>query len=299
VTGHTGKPKKAGSNMISAFGETNICGKKENQDAFLVKDRLFVVADGHGRNGALASTVACEAFASAPDGAPLEETFAAAEIAVTAAVPHSGGTTLSALYIDPAGVCHIGNVGDSDIRVYDGDNQGFCYTADHSPSSMSEFLRIRETHPETRIEYTLPKAMVGQPARPVFLQDGDRWYKNPAGGKRCTVRQSFAAYVIGPRGEKLAMTRALGDTNMKKGGVIATPACVSVPPMPGIRAIVIGSDGLWDVMRYDEVGEIVRRPHLLGNAKDATTILMETAINLAAARFGAGSDNITAVVVYC
>jgi len=292
---------------ISAAGATDIGGgrNKENQDMFHVDvgARRFCIADGHATHGRAAAVAACAAVAASAHAA-LAPIFEEAEAAVRSAMPAygfsgDGGTTATVLQIDPDGTCRVGNVGDSEARYFDEDDGvGVSLTSDHSATSLEEFHRIRASFPATRFEFTRSSY---QPVRPVFVSSADDWIMNPAGGYQyCTVRSDWSAYVIGPDGEQLAMTRALGDFNMKRGGVIATPHIeIAEPPASGVsRAIVIASDGLWDAMHYAEVRAIVRNPDFLGNAEAATAALMTAALAAGKRHFGAHCDNVTAVVIY-
>ena len=98
------------------------------------------------------------------------------------------------------------------------------------------------------------------------------------------------------------MTRALGDLNMKPHGVSAVPSVVTnEQPAPGtVRAVVVASDGLWDVLLPAEVSTIVRRPEFLASqdADAAVAALMAAALKKGIDLFGTNHDNVTAIVVY-
>jgi serine/threonine protein phosphatase PrpC len=209
------------------------------------------------------------------------------------------------LQIAEDGTCRVAAVGDSEVRVFDdNESDGLTLSADHSTSSLEEFRRIHDVAPATRFEFTNPPAayhfIYGK--KPVFIQGADsKWMLDLSGGYTySTVRKDWSAYVVGRDGEQLAMTRALGDFNMKHSGIIATPSEMSIGPPPAgvVRAIVMASDGLWDAMQYAEVRDIVRNPAHLGNAEAATTALMEAALAAGATHFGSNSDNVTVIVVY-
>jgi len=280
--------------MISAFGATDIGSKinHENQDAFLVSSNMFVVADGHGRGGARVAAVATAAFVG-ESIKPMTELFAEAE-EVVCTISAEGGATLSALRVNPDGSCEVGHVGDSEVRYYDSDGIGVSLTADHSACSIDEFHRIRAFPSPVRFEFA-------RTAQPVFIQSDGKWAFNRAGGGHfCTVRGDLAAYIVSSTGENLAITRAIGDFTMKEFGVIAEPTIMTVaaPATGTVRAIVMASDGLWDAMLYEDVGAIVRRPDLLGNAEAAVAALMEVALTTARRHFGSYIDNVTAIVTY-
>ncbi|GMI04445.1 hypothetical protein TrVE_jg7478 [Triparma verrucosa] len=61
-------------------------------------------------------------------------------------------------------------------------------------------------------------------------------------------------------GESIAMSRAMGDWDYKKTepkGIVATP-CVERVGRDGAEFIVVACDGIWDVMKNEEVGEFVK-----------------------------------------
>jgi serine/threonine protein phosphatase PrpC len=295
--------------MISAFGSTNIGGasNKENQDTYFVKDHMFGVLDGHGHGGRNAALTACTVLSEACMDASFPMIFADAEEALTLIGlrngPTGGGTTASVLYIDPIeGFCQVGHVGDSEVRYFDEDEgAGVSLTTDHSACSLEEFKRVRAL-PGQNITFEFSGRPPHSWARPAFVKEGDDWVLDPAGGNyHCTVRGDWGSYVVCPyRTERLAITRALGDFNLKPHGVSSEPSITTVPaPAVGVtRAIVLASDGLWDVMKYEEVRAIVRQSELLGNAEAATKALMDAALEANARLFGASADNVTAVIVY-
>lgn len=85
----------------------------------------------------------------------------------------------------------------------------------------------------------------------------------------------------------LAVSRAIGDRVLKRY-VTAEPDIADWHLTASDRFLVIGSDGLWDVMSNEEVGDLI---HKLPHPQEAARVLVECA-------YGRGStDNITALVV--
>lgn len=233
--------------------------------------------------------------------------------------PVRGGTTASVVRVSPInGAVSVANVGDSDVVLFDSDTDpGTSLIADHSCTSHSEWLRVHASHPKTRFAFQGPS---GYPERPVWLEsyvlpiaEEASWKPNAAdcswtlhsggGFQYCDVRGSWATYLhAADNSESLAMTRALGDLNLKRHGVSSEPAIQeAAAPLPGTtRVIVIGSDGLWDPLQYEEVRAIVRRPEFLGarDADGATAALMAYAKERAPKLMGPGYDNIACAVVY-
>ena len=98
------------------------------------------------------------------------------------------------------------------------------------------------------------------------------------------------------------MTRALGDFHLKRYGLSATPSVQTAPPpAPGtVRAVVIGSDGLWDTLQFEEARAIVYRPEFVDalDADAATAALLAYGKERARALMGPTYDNIVCAVVY-
>lgn len=314
-----------------------------DQDRSLTKTAadhtLIGVFDGHSNLGAEFATWAAEHFAASKSTETLGEVFATADAALRARLrthlatkgtahmevggafyhrgyygargtPVRGGTTASVLRLDhETGAMEFAHVGDSDVRVFDQDSadaDGLSLMEDHSPTNMSEWNRIHASHPTTRFIFDDRGVY---PRRPVFTPSAvaaGGWALNPVGGYTyADVHGSWGAYVQTPDGSaSLAMTRALGDYDLKVCGVSDVPhITVADGPAPGTtRAIVVASDGLWDATEFAAVQAIVRRPDLLSacNAEAAAAEVLALGIKSSMEKFGgtACHDNITVSVVY-
>ena len=313
-----------------------------DQDRSLTKKAadhtLIGVFDGHSNLGAEIATWAVEHFAASHSLQTLGEVFATADAAIRARLrthlaakgtahmevagafyhrgyygargtPVRGGTTASVLRLDhETGAMEFAHVGDSDVRVFDaeGDADGLSLTEDHSPTNLSEWNRIHASHPTTRFIFDDRGVY---PRRPVFTPSTTTptgWTLNPVGGYTyADVHGSWGAYVQTPDGSaSLAMTRALGDFDMKACGVSDVPhITVADGPAPGTtRAIVVASDGLWDATQFADVQAIVRRPDLLSacNAEAAAAEVLALGIRSSMEKFGGNAchDNIVVSVVY-
>ena len=300
---------------------------------------LIGVFDGHSNLGAEFATWAVEHFAASKPTETLGEVFATADAAIRARLrahlgskgiahmeaggafyhrgyygargtPVRGGTTASVLRVDhETGAMEFAHVGDSDVRIFDDtaeDTDGLSLTEDHSPTSLSEWARIHASHPTTRFIFDDRGVY---PRRPVFTPSAAAaggWALNPVGGYTyADVHGSWGAYVQTPDGSaSLAMTRALGDFDLKVCGVSDVPhITVADGPAPGsTRAIVVASDGLWDATQFADVQAIVRRPDLLGpcNAEAAAAEVLALGIKSSMEKFGGSAchDNITVSVIY-
>ena len=296
---------KMSSFTVTSAGRTSIGSytNRENQDAFLVSDRVFCVADGHGGRGKAVAEMICATVAAKSETLGFAELFAAADAAadtlirMTTTYIDGGGSTASVLKIDADGTCRVAHVGDSEVRVFDSDEgDGVTLTLDHSVLSLAEFQRVRATHGEAKFLFQNGPYTT----RPVFVETEGEWRLNPLGGfSYCNVRSDWSAYVVSGDRSKLAMTRAIGDFHMREAGVISTPDVVVVAPRAaGIRAIVLASDGLWDVMHYSEVCAIVRNPDCIGDAEAAADRLMDACLVKGFRLFGTSLDNIALIVIY-
>lgn len=288
---------------ISSAGRTSIGAQRENQDAFLVYDRIFCVADGHGGCGKAVAETMCATVAAKADTLGFIELFAAADTAAdaliraTSSYRDGGGTTASVLKIEADGTCRVAHVGDSEVRVFDTDEgDGVALTLDHSVLSLAEFQRVRATHGEAK--FLFQNGPYTQ--RPVFVEIEGEWKLNPLGGfSYCNIRSDWSAYIVNRDLRRLAMTRAIGDFDMREAGVISTPdVVVAAPHTVGIRAIVLASDGLWDAMHYSEVCMIVRNPEYIGNAELAAERLLDACLIKGNRLFGSSQDNVAVIVIY-
>ena len=289
---------------ISAFGITHIGGpkNKENQDTFFVGDGLYGVFDGHGLHGLAAATVARDCLSRA------DATFAEADAAVCSAGAGGGGTTASVLRLNrETGAAEVSHVGDSDVRWYDcndsSESEGAPLTADHSPTSMEEYRRYQAAGSTARFQYA--KYHNWDTPRSIFVPDVSTGEpkQNPAGYYYSTVRNEWASNIEDPVTHgTLAMTRALGNVDYKKIGVNAEPSVLTAPPLESgenhVRAYIMASDGVWDIMQYAAVGEILRRPEHFGNAEAAANAVLEAALVQQRTLLGSAGDNATVVVIY-
>jgi serine/threonine protein phosphatase PrpC len=224
---------------------------------------------------------------------------------------YRGGTTASVLRIAEDGALTVANVGDSDIVVFDGPaDVGRSLIADHTPTSLAEWERVHAAHPATRFRFNNPSGPWAR-ERPVWVPSGKplinpetdaAWVLNPLGGFMYTdVRNTWGAYVTVEDGsESLAMTRALGDFHLKRHGVVAEPEIqtAAAPPPGTTRAVVLGSDGLWDSLQFEEARDLVYRADLVGRPDEATAALLELARTTAHSKFGPVVDNLVCAVVY-
>ena len=322
--------------LFPSAAATDAGGAPYQQDRACInrETRTIGVFDGHGDYGDLAAQVAADTVAAAPVATPFADLFAAADSAILDAMraritaegkpimeeggalyrpsswgargpQYRGGTTASVLRIAADGALSAANVGDSDIVIFDGPaDAGRTLIADHTPTCLAEWERVHAAHPATRFRFNNPHDPYGwKPERPVWTPvAAGGWELNPRGGYLYTdVRNTWGAYVTVHDGsESLAMTRALGDFHIRRHGVIATPESQEVPPpAPGTtRAVILGSDGLWDTLQFEEARDLVYRAEYQGQPDAATAALLALGLEKAHAKFGPVVDNVICAVVY-
>jgi len=225
--------------------------------------RLLGVLDGHGSHGHLMSQRVKDIFTgmapsiavAADTKAAFQQAFAqcAAQIEKEEGCENSGSTATLAL-IDPSKqTVSIAHVGDSTALLMQPGGGIAFQTREHKADAEGERQRL-EAHGSQISNGRL------------CMSSNPRW--------------------------TFALARSIGDISYKPQGVIAEPevAC-GLPFLPG-SALIVASDGLWDMVSAAEV--ISKAMH--ANAGDAAKVL----VNISASRWGDGSchmDDITTVVV--
>lgn len=233
--------------------------------------------------------------------------------------PIRGGTTATLTRVDPStGNVTVAHVGDSEVRVFDiptaevetataasgegeteAEREGVSLCEDHTPTSRAEAIRIGRTHPGARFICDASGCATDGSERPVWV----RGALNPAGPfKICDVRGAWGTYLhTADSSEGLSMTRALGDYNLQRfGGVITVPSIQTLPAAAGIqeRVVLLGSDGFWDMVHYNEVADVIRTAVRAAESTDALAAsLIDLAKTKTIERIGDVGDNISIVVV--
>lgn len=174
----------------------------------------------------------------------------------------SGSVCAVALFLDDSLV--VGNVGDSEIVLCRNGSPVVLTTKHNLTNNHSEVERVKSV--------------------------GGKIFHNRVGHPK-----------FNPSVVSIAVTRAIGDagfkldeyTDGKPSGVIAVPEVKSIKLSAEDEFLVIGCDGLWDVMTYSEVVDFCYRRFMSGVG--AQTIAEE----LAQAALNKGStDNVTAMLIH-
>ncbi|KDO21277.1 hypothetical protein SPRG_13576 [Saprolegnia parasitica CBS 223.65] len=187
-------------------------------------------------------------------------------------------------------------------------------SGDHSAESRVEFDRVITSDVQgLQFLYDAPCVTNRLVRVPIFTKNsagdivksaGGRYYKN--------VRNEWASMVAAPIdaafADCLAFTRSLGDFHLHAHGLSWQPDVLDIslfddPTSCSDVAIVLATDGVWDVWHYDELAQFVLQTKDEGDAPEidakarARRLLQE---NLAKAHtiFGDQADNMTAVLCY-
>lgn len=167
-------------------------------------------------------------------------------------------------------VLTVGHVGDSRIalgRDVGTRLQGDFLTRDHKPN---------DTHELSRIQAAGGVLTFMHGSRP-FLRGGDFWQRRRAGGRPMQLNYS----------------RAFGGKDLKPFGLICEPTVLQLQLEADDRMLVLGSDGVWDVMTATDA--VVTAHEAQGKGHDPAEAVVDMALTLHSHRGSA--DNVTAVVV--
>lgn len=165
----------------------------------------------------------------------------------------SGGTTATLVFVDITGLVTTLNVGDSDAWLYT-ETEATKLSAEHVPETPDEYARLMAFENTTCV-YDRPSGMPprdGSDVIPQEVVDGQQpfapYYVSNLDNKPATVVEVVEVDGLHSR---LAMTRAIGDENMRKGGVVNT-ASVSRTRVVVKAVLKVASDGYWDAIKTSE-----------------------------------------------
>jgi Serine/threonine protein phosphatase len=114
-----------------------------------------------------------------------------------------------------------------------------------------------------------------------------------AAGGKLTVGKNGAARVNG-----LALSRAFGDFDDKNAGVIAEPDVNVYDIGPMDEVVVVGSDGVWDVLDYSEVLALLEPYWTRRDAEGGAKAIVEAARAAWAPNPSGYRDDILCVVAW-
>ena len=278
--------------VSSVITMPGICDEKEkiNQDSYLIKENIFKenfsiygVFDGHGDNGHLISKYISESmneyynnklnyFLTEEDkenlftenitniflknyATILKNTSLKIDedlnTSITYDISQSGTTSVMLFLLNDQLICS--NIGDSQCFIFNCDSEDLwtfeALSFPHLASDEKEQKRILEQ---------------GGEIHPYYEQNGI--FEGPD--------RIYAKNKVYPG---LVMSRTFGDLEAKKIGVISEPDIIIKKIDSNAKYIVLGSDGLWDMVKPYDVIRIVRPFFNKGDIEGACQTLMKKA----------------------
>ena len=161
-----------------------------------------------------------------------------------------GGTTATLIFVNTSGLVITMNVGDSDVWMHS-TTESTKLTADHLPETLGEYERLMALS-TSECKYDRPSQLRAKSSSDVIplkhvqgLEPFTPYYVSNVDDKPATI-----VCVTDPTTRVInrsAMTRSIGDENLKKGGIISTPS-VRIDQLTENVVIKIASDGYWDAL---------------------------------------------------
>ena len=280
--------------VSSILTKPGICDDKEkiNQDSYLINENLFFqnfniygIYDGHGDNGYLISKYISDFmndyyknkanyYLNEDDkNNVLKEKVIdiflkdynniikkcsllldqEIDAKIKYDITQSGSTSIMVFLLDYVLICS--NVGDSQCFLFNCSSEDLwiyeSLSKQHLPTDEKEKKRIIEN---------------GGEIHPYYEEDGI--FEGPD--------RIYAKNKIYPG---LIMSRTIGDLEAKKIGVISEPEIILKKIDNNSKYLVIGSDGLWDVIKPYDIIRMARPFFNKGDIKGITQTLMKKAVN--------------------
>lgn len=242
---------------------------KVNQDSCTATEDLVLVCDGHGRSGEVVSRTVTQVLprlinAGKATEADLRSAFLAMDAEIQKLGPltdRAGSTAVAVVIAPPKLVC-----------AYLGDSRAIIGRRGAKPSGLWEPIPLSGVHKPD---------MPGEAERIIA-----------AGGTLTRTR-------FGPaRVNGLAMSRAFGDFDVKSAGVIAEPDVNVHDLRPTDEVVVVGSDGVWDVLDESEVLEILEPYWSTRDAEGGARAIVDAARGVWQSSSHGYGDDITCVVTW-
>ena len=279
--------------ISSLLTKAGICDDKEkvNQDSYIIIENLFYqpfniygVFDGHGHNGHLISKFISDFmhhyyynkfnyYLNNEDMQNLltksiatifvenhekiikkcsSELDKEINIKINYDISQSGSTSIMIFLINDTLICS--NVGDSQCFLFNCSSDDLWtfepLSKQHLPSDIEEQKRIIEN---------------GGDVHPYYDEFGV--FEGP---DRIYVKNKIYP--------GLSMSRTIGDLEAKKIGVISTPDITLKKINCDSKFLVIGSDGLWDVIKPYDIIRMIRPFFTKGDIEGACQVLMKKAV---------------------
>ena len=279
--------------------------EKTNQDSYLIKENIFAenfniygIFDGHGEDGHLISRYISNYISDyytnesnfIENNSSLNKSKIFLERSqqiirqsikeldtnltttkINFDIMHSGSTSALLFLINETLICS--NIGDSQCYLFNCSNEDL-WTFEslakiHKPSEEEEKKRIIES---------------GGEVHPYYDEYGI--YEGPD-----------RVYIKNKTYPGLSLSRSIGDLVAKDIGIISDPDIIVKKIDENSKFIVLGSDGLWDVIKPYDVSRIVRIYFKKGDIDGACKILLNKAVQKWK-KNNEERDDITIIVIF-
>ena len=279
--------------------------EKTNQDSYLIKENIFAenfniygIFDGHGEDGHLISRYISNYISDfytnesnfIENNSSLNKSKIFLERSqqiirqsikeldtnltttkINFDIMHSGSTNTLLFLINETLICS--NIGDSQCYLFNCSNEDL-WTFEslakiHKPSDEEEKKRIIES---------------GGEVHPYYDEYGI--YEGPD-----------RVYIKNKTYPGLSLSRSIGDLVAKDIGIISDPDIIVKKIDENSKFIVLGSDGLWDVIKPYDVSRIVRIYFKKGDIDGACNILLNKAVQKWK-KNNEERDDITIIVIF-
>ena len=279
--------------------------EKTNQDSYLIKENIFAenfniygIFDGHGEDGHLISSYISNYISDfytnesnfIENNSSLNKSKIFLERSqqiirqsikeldtnltttkINFDIMHSGSTSTLLFLINETLICS--NIGDSQCYLFNCSNEDL-WTFEslakiHKPSDEEEKKRIIES---------------GGEVHPYYDEYGI--YEGPD-----------RVYIKNKTYPGLSLSRSIGDLVAKDIGIISDPDIIVKKIDENSKFIVLGSDGLWDVIKPYDVSRIVRIYFKKGDIDGACKILLNKAVQKWK-KNNEERDDITIIVIF-
>lgn len=293
-----------------SFGANTHDGNERYMEDFVVAQEnnnvvVFAIFDGHKGDDV---SKMCAQMLPSVINLPNKKIIPALDDIAVKSNLKGGSTALVIIINKKKKIIQVSRVGDSEA-IYFSLKEGSTFKdckelakCNHAPDSLDEFNRLKRDFPGKEFNLVYANTRCIKPQKPAFVQDETgKWITNPEGGHNIAdVNGGWGSYFEDDNGIGRATTRSVGNIAFKKIGMISTPSTEKIQINAGDNGVIVmGSDGLFDGFKREEIYAIVTHPDLVGNGPAASQALLEAALSTTQKRFGSFVvDNISVIVNY-
>lgn len=266
---------------------------------------LMIVADGHGKNGHVFAECITDYFDKLIISNTIkwfdndnlffiiEDIFKGIRLDLINKFGYlEGGSTLSLAIIRNDKDIWVANVGDSEIKLFNIEQQiTHTLTENHSPLNILEAERILKTHPKAIFEYDTKNKFCS--LVPIYKFENNKLIKNIPDSDNVYYKNKsndLAAYIYFDERRKISMTRSFGDYYFKeKVGLIDKPFIKKYDYLKKNETLICATDGFWDSWTNNELLEFISN-YDINKLKDKHSFQSEKI-------FGSDKDDCISIII--